>query len=788
MSNMMRVGSIRAVGLLFCLVGLAVLLTSCGGDGGGGGGTPPVAAPLPGVFVDSPVEGLGYTTSSGLSGTTDANGSFGYNPGDTVAFTIFGRAIGGAVPATPVVTALSVFNATSLTDPRVLNLSQLLLTLAGGVPANQAPIVLPPTPPANFPAALDFSDPGFDTSILGLPLVSEADATTHLQAQFSTVSVVLAGSGAGSGSVASNPAGINCGTTCSFVFTNGTAITLTATGTGFAGWSGGCSGTGTCVVTLNANTAVTATFSQGTTSNRYLFMRDFALTVMAIDPANPGATPAVVSNAALAPIAMLTSGWDAVKATYTNVTSTYVMYASAGKLWRVSVPKSSGVPGSVSNPPVQVSSEAAATNVCVTEQAAHTTSGNTRLVYELAGADNNCFTQNDNVTKLVSALDSAVTPPTALPAGSIFVGPGHGPGVVVDLSTGAATGIFLLDVANSNTLKFMNLNTSVITTIQANIGHVFALSQDTSDRVFLLGGPTHNQLYLYTVSTNSLVTLVSGASPLVTGQPLGDGTNLYLAEQANGKLYKVPQNATGPSDVVTLLASLGFPIGDPFRLGGVIVTTNNVFLQTYVPCSGGCIPPPPNLDQDASGLYRVPKAGGAATPIVTHAVGAGIFDVRSVNNLVYYNHKRSPAVPAASIISEDGTSVYSTPVTCPGGCGHWSADINLPTYSVRTGDRPLSKRVLLVFASDTQNGATLFVFDAPTGTQGANLGIVPATTPVLTALFGQGFLDSALLMTGLQNGSATNLLFFADTLLPGSLTQVPTIPAAFWQEVGFFGF
>ena len=35
---------------------------------------------------------------------------------------------------------------------------------------------------------------------------------------------------------------------------------MTPTGAGFAGWSGGCTGTGACVVTLNANTAVITTF------------------------------------------------------------------------------------------------------------------------------------------------------------------------------------------------------------------------------------------------------------------------------------------------------------------------------------------------------------------------------------------------------------------------------------------------------------------------------------------------------------------------------------------------
>jgi hypothetical protein len=75
-------------------------------------------------------------------------------------------------------------------------------------------------------------------------------------------------SGTGTGTVSSNPSGINCGPTCSANFTQGATVTLTATpdaGSTFAGWSGGvCSGTGTCVVTMNAATTVTATFTQFT--------------------------------------------------------------------------------------------------------------------------------------------------------------------------------------------------------------------------------------------------------------------------------------------------------------------------------------------------------------------------------------------------------------------------------------------------------------------------------------------------------------------------------------------
>lgn len=73
-----------------------------------------------------------------------------------------------------------------------------------------------------------------------------------------TLSVVKSGSG----TVASDVGGIACGTTCtSAAQTSGTVVTLSATAGALAGWSGGgCSGTGTCPVTLTANTTVTAIF------------------------------------------------------------------------------------------------------------------------------------------------------------------------------------------------------------------------------------------------------------------------------------------------------------------------------------------------------------------------------------------------------------------------------------------------------------------------------------------------------------------------------------------------
>jgi hypothetical protein len=74
----------------------------------------------------------------------------------------------------------------------------------------------------------------------------------------------VAKNGSGSGTVTSVPAGLNCGSTCSQSVTSGTALTLIATAatdSTFAGWTGACSGTGSCAITVNAAATATATFN-----------------------------------------------------------------------------------------------------------------------------------------------------------------------------------------------------------------------------------------------------------------------------------------------------------------------------------------------------------------------------------------------------------------------------------------------------------------------------------------------------------------------------------------------
>ena len=73
----------------------------------------------------------------------------------------------------------------------------------------------------------------------------------------------------GRGTITSSPAGINCGSTCSAAFATGAVVSLSAaaaSGSSFLGWSGACSGTNACTVTMSSAKAVTAGFGAATTT------------------------------------------------------------------------------------------------------------------------------------------------------------------------------------------------------------------------------------------------------------------------------------------------------------------------------------------------------------------------------------------------------------------------------------------------------------------------------------------------------------------------------------------
>jgi hypothetical protein len=96
------------------------------------------------------------------------------------------------------------------------------------------------------------------------PITLSSSGSVTFQAVLGSPTLIVSKSGTGTGTVTSSPAGINCGSTCSALYKQGTQITLRAKadpGSTFTGWSGGCTGTTpSCKLTMTSNEAVTAAF------------------------------------------------------------------------------------------------------------------------------------------------------------------------------------------------------------------------------------------------------------------------------------------------------------------------------------------------------------------------------------------------------------------------------------------------------------------------------------------------------------------------------------------------
>jgi phospholipase C len=214
-------------------------------------------------------------------------------PGTNNAFAGWGGACTGAATCSVTVTAADSVTATfSPASPSYTLAVTMAGTGTGTVASTPAGINCPTTCSASFTQNTQVTlneVPGANSSFTGWGgactgaatcsvIVTAADSVT---ATFSpappsyTLAVTMAGTG--TGTVASTPAGINCPTTCSASFTQNTQVTLNevlGANSSFTGWSGACTGAGTCSVIVTAADSVTATFGP---SNGYAALNHIIL-------------------------------------------------------------------------------------------------------------------------------------------------------------------------------------------------------------------------------------------------------------------------------------------------------------------------------------------------------------------------------------------------------------------------------------------------------------------------------------------------------------------------------
>ncbi|MDE2418274.1 MAG: hypothetical protein KGN32_10755 [Burkholderiales bacterium] len=119
---------------LWMPLALAASLAACGGGSSTGAST---GSTQVATFIDSPVEGLTFRSST-LSGLTDRNGNFPYMPGETVTFSIGNIVLGSLKPNGDKVTPLQLVpGAANATDARVTRILRTLQSLdSDGNPEN----------------------------------------------------------------------------------------------------------------------------------------------------------------------------------------------------------------------------------------------------------------------------------------------------------------------------------------------------------------------------------------------------------------------------------------------------------------------------------------------------------------------------------------------------------------------------------------------------------------------------------------------------------------------------
>lgn len=165
--------SLKYIGLSLAIV-LGLGFSGCG-DGSSG-----TTATVTGTFVDDPVQGLGYSCSSGTTGLTNALGQYTCNVGDDVTFRIGSVAIGPIAAQADIITPYSFF---PNNFDAVLNLARLLQSIdQDGDPSNGL-IMIDETLAAQLPSDTDFTNASFETlaeAVLGITLVSVTEAKAQL--------------------------------------------------------------------------------------------------------------------------------------------------------------------------------------------------------------------------------------------------------------------------------------------------------------------------------------------------------------------------------------------------------------------------------------------------------------------------------------------------------------------------------------------------------------------------------------------------------------------------------
>lgn len=138
---------------------LVVLISACGTE------QEPVSAEREGQFLSTAfVEGLSFATETG-SGRTGAQGTFQYQAGESVQFSI-GDVVLPVIPSAAFVTPLDVFATNELGDRDVVNLTRLLSALDDDANSNNGIQIAQAAHDSAVGLNVDFASDDFDSQVV----------------------------------------------------------------------------------------------------------------------------------------------------------------------------------------------------------------------------------------------------------------------------------------------------------------------------------------------------------------------------------------------------------------------------------------------------------------------------------------------------------------------------------------------------------------------------------------------------------------------------------------------
>ncbi len=468
--------------------------------------------------------------------------------------------------------------------------------------------------------------------------------------------------------------------------------------------------------------------SGGASSATYLFYSDENGDIYAVDPENLMSRQLVDSG-----ITTDEEVGNYYAGTYNSANNTisdwhkrYVLYFKDGRIYKVSALKSDSLT------PIQVSSEIGAIDLCDSrgnEDVANI--DNSVFIYTISGTDGECDTSDDIVKMGTLGMSSTDAPKILNVTASYYERFIRSIYNMSDLSIAG----FLMINLNSDLVE-CDTGFSNCITVKTSVSEIWSRYYVPNSNIIIV--EIDEDIYTYDWTTNTLTSIYVSFS----GSYISDGSAMYFED--GSKIFRINYNDFSVTELVDEGTN---------DIVGIALTNNKVVYKVGSPLG------------PASVMKVVPKAGGAATTIMTVESGESInYVYATADSHIYYTRGK-----ALGHIKDDGSGLSEINA-------RYAGRIRFTTTLRLYHDFP--DRILrLEGCADDGDcaGATLKSFDAATYSNELILGTLPDDINNIDIESGHG---NPLLGGWWRSSSKfTDDIFFVDVTKSNSLQRITNSPS-----------